>query len=92
MRQRYPKHGDRVNAIQKMHYTTGELTTGVVKDVLTKARVHSRGHKVRLTDGTIARVQSFVDEVGEQRWLEGAKPRSPGGYRPEELPGLDDLR
>ena len=92
MSQRYPKPGDRVNAIQKEHYATGELTTGVVKDVLTGARFHPRGHKVRLQDGTIARVQSFVDEVGEWHWLEGAKPRSPEDYRPEEFPGLDDLR
>jgi len=92
MKQRCPTPGDRVNVIQKQHYGTGELTTGVVRDVLTKARFHPRGHKVRLADGTIGRVQSFVDEVGERRWLEGAKPRSPEDYRPEELPGLDDLR
>ena len=29
---------------------------GVVKDVLTKAKKHTRGHKVRLEDGTIGRV------------------------------------
>lgn len=67
--QRYPKPGDRVNIIQKVHYKTGELTTGVVKDVLTRSRYHHRGHKVRLTDGTIGRVQSFVDEAGEQKSL-----------------------
>lgn len=64
--QRYPKPGDKVNVIQKIHYETGELTTGTVKDVLTRARYHPRGHKVRLGDGTIGRVQSFVDEVGVQ--------------------------
>lgn len=62
MNQRYPKPGDRVNIIQKKHYETGELTTGVVKDVLTRARFHSRGHKVRLENGIIGRVQSFADE------------------------------
>ena len=31
---------------------------GVVKDVLTKAKKHTRGHKVRLEDGTIGRIVS----------------------------------
>lgn len=61
-KQRYPQPGDRVLAMQKIHYATGELTEGVVKDVLTKKRFHPRGHKVRLTSGIIARVQKFLDE------------------------------
>jgi len=57
--QRYPKPGDRVRVIQKRDYGTGRLTVGVVQDVLTKKRHHSRGHKVRLASGVIGRVQEF---------------------------------
>ena len=89
MKQKKPKVGDKVNIVQKKHYESGELTTGVVKDVLTKSRYHSRGHKVRLESGIIGRVQSFVDQVGEQKWVEGKEPRE---YSPEDLPGPDDLR
>ncbi|OGY29720.1 MAG: hypothetical protein A3A61_00100 [Candidatus Woykebacteria bacterium RIFCSPLOWO2_01_FULL_43_14] len=85
--QRYPKPGDKVNVIQKIHYETGDLTTGIVKDVLTKSRFHHRGHKVRLTDGTIGRVQSFVDESGVQSSLvsnEDTPPANPTVYLPPE--------
>ena len=91
MSQRYPKPGDRVNIIQKKHYGTGELTTGVVGRVLTRARFHSRGHKVRLEDGTIGRVQSFVDLPC--RSTHGrAKAGEVGEYEASDLPGPDDLR
>jgi len=63
--QRYPKPGDRVRVIQKRDYGTGRLTVGVVQDVLTKKRHHSRGHKVRLASGVIGRVQEFVDATEE---------------------------
>ena len=59
--QRYPQHGDRVLVAQKIHYESGELTEGIVENVLTCARFHPRGHKVRLTNGIIGRVQKFVD-------------------------------
>ena len=45
---------------QKIHYESGELTEGIVQEVLTSARFHPRGHKVRLTNGIIGRVQKFV--------------------------------
>lgn len=75
--QRYPKPGDEVNVIQKIHYETGELTTGTVQNVLTHSRYHHRGHKVRLTDGTIGRIQSFVDELGVQSSLNQTQPTQP---------------
>lgn len=59
---RVPKPGDRVKVVQKKNYASGILTTGVVKDVLTKKKFHSRGHKVRLKSGIIGRVQEFLDE------------------------------
>jgi uncharacterized repeat protein (TIGR03833 family) len=50
----------RVKVIQKQHQRTGQLTEGVVKDVLTKNAVHDRGIKVRLDNGIIGRVQEVV--------------------------------
>lgn len=58
---RYPNPGDRVKVIQKKDYGSGVLTEGVVQDVLTRSPFHPRGHKVRLTSGTIGRVQEFID-------------------------------
>ncbi len=86
---RKPKVGEKVNVVQKQHYSTGQLTTGTVKDILTKSKFHSRGHKVRLKSGIIGRVQSFVDEVGEQEWLEGKEPKE---IKESDLPGEHDLR
>lgn len=92
MRQRYPKPGDRVNIIQKKHYSTGELTSGVVKEVLTKKRFHPRGHKVRLEGGIIGRVQSFVDEVGVQTVLQAESNQPVREYEDSDLPSPEDLR
>ena len=60
--QRYPQHGDHVLVAQKIHYESGELTKGIVENVLTSARFPPRGHKVRLTNGIIGRVQKFLDD------------------------------
>lgn len=92
MEQRYPKVGDHVNVIQKPHYPTGELTTGVVREVLTKARFHPRGHKVRLESGIIGRVQSFVDQVGVQKQLQSEVESPVREGQASELLGPDDLR
>lgn len=62
---RYPKPGDKVKIVQKKDYASGKLTEGIVKDVLTKQQTHPRGHKVRLTNGIIGRVQKFSDEKEE---------------------------
>jgi uncharacterized repeat protein (TIGR03833 family) len=58
---RYPKVGEKVKIVQKKDYASGDLTEGLVKDILTKSKVHHRGHKVRLTNGIIGRVQQFSD-------------------------------
>ena len=50
-----PKKGDKVEIIIKP-YNKKITKIGVVKDVLTKAKKHTRGHKVRLEDGTIGRI------------------------------------
>ena len=59
---RYPVLGDKVKIVQKKNYSSGKLTEGIVKDVLTKKQNHPRGHKVRLTNGIIGRVQEFSEE------------------------------
>lgn len=51
------KVGQRVWALEKRNYATGELTEGVVKRILTSKPDHPRGIKVMFEDGTVARVQ-----------------------------------
>ncbi len=54
--------GIRVRIVQKQHQGTGELTEGVVKDILTKSANHPHGIKVRLEDGSVGRVK-YVEEA-----------------------------
>lgn len=51
-----------VDIILKKDQRTGKTTRGVVKDLLTSAKHHSRGIKVRLEDGQIGRVANIPDE------------------------------
>ena len=48
--------GLRVLIVLKKDQRTGRTTEGVVKDILTKAPVHTRGIKVRLESGEVGRV------------------------------------
>ena len=50
-----PKKRDKVEIIIKP-YKSKITKIGIIKDVLTKKKYHSRGHKVRLEDGTIGRI------------------------------------
>lgn len=52
--------GCRVKIIQKQHQRSGELTEGIVKDILTKSPVHPHGVKVRLDNGIIGRVKEVI--------------------------------
>ncbi|MCL5057810.1 MAG: YwbE family protein [Actinobacteria bacterium] len=54
------KPGFKVKIIQKQHQRTGQLTEGVVKDILTNSAVHPHGIKVRLESGIIGRVQEIM--------------------------------
>ncbi|WP_437921753.1 YwbE family protein [Sphingobacterium sp. LRF_L2] len=56
------KPGMLVNIVLKKDQRTGELTEGIVKDLLTSASFHHRGIKVRLQDGQIGRVQEILEE------------------------------
>ncbi|MEK7507477.1 MAG: YwbE family protein [Patescibacteria group bacterium] len=51
------KPGVAVWIIEKKNYGTDNYTQGIVQDVLTSASEHPGGIKVRLTDGTVGRVQ-----------------------------------
>ncbi|MCI1821857.1 MAG: YwbE family protein [Megasphaera sp.] len=53
--------GISVKIVQKQHQKTGQLTEGIVKDILTRSAVHPRGIKVRLDTGIIGRVQEILD-------------------------------
>jgi uncharacterized repeat protein (TIGR03833 family) len=52
--------GTRVKIVQKPHQRTGQLTEGIVKDILTNSAVHHRGIKVRLDNGIVGRVQEIL--------------------------------
>lgn len=46
-----------VSIVQKQHQGSGELTEGIVQDILTNSPTHPRGIKVRLQTGEVGRVQ-----------------------------------
>jgi len=49
--------GLRVAIVQKHHQGTGELTQGIVAEILTNSPTHPRGIKVRLETREVGRVQ-----------------------------------
>ena len=53
--------GTRVIIVQKQHQKTGELTEGIVKDILTNSSNHPRGIKVKLESGIVGRVQRILE-------------------------------
>ncbi|MBC7388025.1 MAG: YwbE family protein [Opitutaceae bacterium] len=56
------KKGVEVLIVLKKDQKTGNLTQGIVKDLLTSVPKHHRGIKVRLEDGQIGRVQKIIGE------------------------------
>lgn len=54
------KPGLRVAIVQKQDQNTGELTEGVVADILTNSPNHPHGIKVRLESGEVGRVQEIL--------------------------------
>ncbi|WP_297407316.1 YwbE family protein [uncultured Cetobacterium sp.] len=55
------KAGIKVKIVKKEHQRTGQLTEGVVKDILTNSSTHPHGIKVRLTSNEVGRVQEILD-------------------------------
>jgi uncharacterized repeat protein (TIGR03833 family) len=55
------KPGMRVRIILKQDQSTGKLTEGIVKDILTNSPSHPHGIKVRLTSGVVGRVKEILE-------------------------------
>ncbi len=55
------KPGTRVKVVQKQDQRSGNLTEGIVKDILTKSSTHPHGIKVRLEDGQVGRVKEIIE-------------------------------
>jgi uncharacterized repeat protein (TIGR03833 family) len=53
------KPGIKVAIVTKADQTSGKLTEGVVKDILTRSSNHPHGIKVRLVDGQIGRIKEI---------------------------------
>ncbi|MCM3173467.1 MULTISPECIES: YwbE family protein [Paenibacillus] len=52
--------GLEVDIVLKQDQSTGKLTRGIVKDLLTKSPTHPHGIKVRLTNGQVGRVKQII--------------------------------
>ncbi|MCU4175341.1 YwbE family protein [Carboxylicivirga sp. N1Y90] len=55
------KPGIEVAIVLKQDQRSGNLTEGVVKDILTKSPQHPHGIKVRLEDGQVGRVKEILE-------------------------------
>ena len=53
------KPGLTVSIVEKHNQQNGQLTSGVVKDILTNSAQHPHGIKVRLNSGKIGRVKEI---------------------------------
>lgn len=56
------KPGQLVAIVQKQDQRSGELTEGIVKNILTKSSHHPHGIKVRLDTGEVGRVKEILEE------------------------------
>ena len=52
-----------MNIVLKEHQRTGELTEGVVKDILTNSGTHPHGIKIRLETGEVGRIKEILEDV-----------------------------
>lgn len=55
------KPGLEVDIVQKEDQSSGDLTRGIVADILTNSANHPRGIKVRLESGEVGRVQNIIE-------------------------------
>lgn len=54
------KVGQKADIVQKKDQRSGELTTGIVKRILTNSAYHPHGIKVELETGEIGRVKNIL--------------------------------
>lgn len=52
--------GQHVAVVQKQDQPTGQLTAGIVQDILTSSGTHPHGIKVRLESGEVGRVKEIL--------------------------------
>lgn len=52
--------GLEVDIVLKKDQSSGQLTRGIVQDILTNSSFHPHGIKVRLVSGLVGRVQNIV--------------------------------
>lgn len=53
------KAGMKVKIVQKKDQRSGNLTEGIISDILTKSGTHPHGIKVRLQSGIVGRVKEI---------------------------------
>ena len=56
------KAGMHVKVVRKQDQRSGELTEGIVQEILTKSATHPHGIKVRLVDGVVGRVKTILPD------------------------------
>jgi uncharacterized repeat protein (TIGR03833 family) len=56
------KPGLEVDIVLKEDQRTGQLTRGIVADILTNSQFHPHGIKVRLESGEVGRVQEIISQ------------------------------
>ena len=54
--------GDLVEVVEKQNQSSGVLTQGLVKRILTKSKKHPHGIKVMLDTGEVGRVKNIIEE------------------------------
>jgi uncharacterized repeat protein (TIGR03833 family) len=52
--------GMKVRVVEKQNQRTGQLTEGIVKQILTKSPTHPHGIKVMLDKGVVGRVKEII--------------------------------
>jgi uncharacterized repeat protein (TIGR03833 family) len=57
------KPGTRVQVVRKEDQRTGNLTEGIIREILTPSASHPHGIKVRLVNGIIGRVKIIMPEL-----------------------------
>ena len=55
------KPGLKVKIVLKKDQRSGNLTEGIVEDILTNSSFHPHGIKVRLTSGEVGRVKEIIE-------------------------------
>ena len=59
------KPGAKVRIVQKQDQRSGELTEGIVLNILTNSPTHPHGVKVRLTSGAVGRVKEILSDISD---------------------------